>query len=245
MTHGWVVSCVQSWSMVTDAYGVPANTERQVCQWPQSLVPRGFSATGKNRSGARGAIAVQLVSPLQRAQCGGWRPAVAALQRMLPVARAGCGITRPGMVAGATLHPVARLKLALHQPCTRVTARKKAPQTSRSREAVTGFQRGRATQNRVRSRAPLARLARCRGTRRGRVGRRGGCGRARAFGGGAGRRAGNGLGARLAAFAAGTAQHPDDQECGHRAYGEEAGHGCLLAPARGQVMRRQVCLILL
>ncbi len=82
-----------------------------------------------------------------------------------------------------------------------------------------------------------------RGARR--IGGAGRCrsGRCRGHGGRCG--AGDRLGAGLAALAAGAAEHGDDCQHGRRACARVAGHGCLLAPARGQRMRRQMCLVLL
>ncbi|PVY76611.1 hypothetical protein C7414_10994 [Cupriavidus alkaliphilus] len=99
--------------------------------------------------------------------------------------------------------------------------------------AETGTRRGR----RARS-TGLARGARG-------VGRAGRCRSGRCRGHGARGGAGDGLGAGLAALAAGAAEHGDDCQHGCRTCAEVAGHGCLLAPARGQRMRRQVCLVLL
>ncbi len=93
----------------------PVQAERQVCQGPQSLMPRGFAACGASAGRLRGAVADQSVSPLQRAMHAAGRVVAALVWRRVPVAYAGCGITRCAARAGAVLQRVARLKPALQR----------------------------------------------------------------------------------------------------------------------------------
>lgn len=93
----------------------PVQPERQVCQGPQRLMPRGFAAGGASAGRLRGAVADQSVSPLQRALRAAARVNAALVRRRVPVAYAGCGITRCAAPAGAVLQRVARLKPALQR----------------------------------------------------------------------------------------------------------------------------------
>lgn len=101
-------------SVGTDACA-PVQAERQVCQGPQRLMPRGFAAGGASAGRPRGAVADQSVSPLQRAMRAAARVMAALVRRREPMAYAGCGITRCATPAGALLQRVARLKPALQQ----------------------------------------------------------------------------------------------------------------------------------